>query len=165
MPEETKVKMPRRLAVHGMSLLALILATSSVIGFAATEEEFQVSAQVLPRTTLQVRSAPLDLVISARDVRRGYVDVREPTRVAVSNNSPRGYVLFLITNFQGVTALVVREGGAVATLRGGGGAVAERGRVGIHMLLALHYRFILDPRREPGRYPWPVRLVVRPLAS
>ena len=93
------------------------------------------------------------------------IDVREPTRVLVSNNDPRGYVLRVNVNMPGVTALVVREGGLELTLKGHGGAIKERGQVGVRGSLVLRYRLMLDPRIEPGRYPWPVHLSVRPLAS
>lgn len=155
---------PRRRAMHATCLLALILAALTAIGSAETEGEFAVGARVLPRTTLQVRSVPLDLVISSRDVRQAYVDVDEPTRVEVSNNSPQGYVLLVTPHMPGFTAMRVRGAGVQVTLGGEGGAIPEPGRVGVHMPLALRYRFLLGPRIEPGRYPWPVHLSVRPLA-
>jgi hypothetical protein len=81
--------------ILGSFVLAIILAPVSATGSAKPDAEFAVSARVLPRTTLQVRSAPLDLVISSQDVRQPYVDVNEPTRVQVSNNNPQGCVLLV----------------------------------------------------------------------
>jgi hypothetical protein len=151
-------------AIHGTFVLTVLLAAATPSGSAETEGEFAVSARVLPRTTLQVRSAPPDLVISAQEVRQAYADVAEPTRVEVSNNSPRGYALLVSPTMPGFTALVVREAGVQVILGGEGGAIPERGQVGLRMPLSLRYRFMLDPRMAPGRYPWPVRLTVRPLA-
>ena len=156
-----------RRAIHATSALAVILATAGTTGTtgaAAIEGTFAVSARVLPRTTLQMRSAPLELVISARDVREAFVDVPQPTRVRISNNNPQGYALLVSPRMPGITALVVREAGVQVTLGAAGGAIPERGRVGVHMPLSLRYRFLLDPRVAPGRYPWPVELSVRPLA-
>jgi len=151
--------------ILGSFVLAIILAPVSATGSAKPDAEFAVSARVLPRTTLQVRSAPPDLVISSQDVRQAYVDVNEPTRVQVSNNSLQGYVLLVTPNMPGFTALMVRGAGVEATLGGEGGEISERGRVGVHMPLALRYRFLLGPHIEAGRYPWPVQLSVRPLAQ
>lgn len=150
--------------IQGGPALALILAAAGTTGSAATEGVLTVSARVLPRATLQVRSAPPDLVISAADVRRAYVDVSEPTRVDVSNNSPQGYALLVSPNMPGFTAVVVRGAGEPVTLAGNGGVIPERGRMGVRMPLSLRYRFMLDARTEPGRYAWPVQLTVRPLA-
>lgn len=149
--------------IFGPFVVAVILAPVSATGSATPGAELAVSARVLPRTTLQVRSAPLDLVISSQDVRQGYIDVTEPTRVQVSNNRPQGYVLLVTQNMPGLTALKVQGAGVEVTLGGEGGEISERGRVGAHLSLALRYRFLLGPRIEAGRYPWPVQLTVRPL--
>lgn len=151
--------------ILGPLVLAVILAAVGATGWAKPDAELAVSARVLPRTTLQVRSAPLDLVISSRDVRQAYVDVNEPTRVQVSNNRSQGYVLLVTQNMPGFTALMVQGAGVEATLGGKGGEIPERGRVGLHLSFALRYRFLLGPHIEPGRYPWPVQLTVRPLAQ
>lgn len=153
-----------RRVIQGTSALAVILAAASATGSAETEAVLAVSARVLPRATLQLRSAPLDLVVSSRDVRQAYVDAPEPTRLEVSNNSPQGYELLVSPTMPGFTALQVRGGGVQVTLAGDGGTIPERGRVGLHMPLSLHYRFMLDRRVAPGRYAWPVKLTVRPLA-
>ncbi|HJS91829.1 MAG TPA: hypothetical protein VJ738_17810 [Steroidobacteraceae bacterium] len=153
-----------RRVIQGTSALAIFLATASAAGSAATEAVLAVSARVLPRATLQVRSAPLDLVVSLQDVRQAYVDAPEPTRLEVSNNSPQGYVLLVSPTMPGITALRVRGGGVQVTLAGDGGAIPERGHVGLRMPLSLRYRFMLDRRVAPGRYAWPVQLTVRPLA-
>jgi hypothetical protein len=153
-----------RSAIRATSALALILAAAGTTGSAAIEATFAVSARVLPRTTLQMRSAPFELVISARDVREAFVDVAQPTRVRISNNNPQGYALLVSPRMPGITALVVREAGVQVTLGAAGGAIPERGQVGVRMPLSLRYRFMLDPRVAPGRYPWPVELSVRPLA-
>jgi hypothetical protein len=79
---------------------------------------------------------PRDLIISSRDVRQAYVDVDEPTRVELSNNSPQGYALLVTTNIRGFTALRVWGAGVEVTLGGEGGEISERGRVGVHMPLA-----------------------------
>lgn len=122
-----------------------------------------VSARVLPRTTLEVRSAPLELVISARDIRQAYVDVPEPMRVEVSNNNPQGYELLVSPTMPVFSALLVRGGGVQVTLGGEGGAIPERGRIGLHMPISLRYRFMLEPGVAAGRYAWPVHLTARPL--
>lgn len=153
----------RRL-IHGSSAVTLVLAAAGTTGSAATEGVLTVSARVLPRATLQVRSAPPELRISAADVRQAYVDVSEPTRVDVSNNSPQGYALLVSPNMPGFTAVLVRGAGVPVTLAGNGGVIPEPGRVGVRMPLSLRYRFMLDPGIEPGRYAWPVQLTVRPLA-
>ena len=147
----------------GTFVLVIILAPVGATGSAQASAEFAVSARVLQRTTLQVRSVPPELVISTRDVRQTYVDVGAPTLVEVSNNDPSGYELLVTPKMSGFTAVTVRGTGVEVVLRGEGGAIPERGKVGVRMPLALRYRLQLGPRIEAGRYPWPVQLAVQPL--
>ena len=130
-----------------------------------TQGEVTVSVRVLPRTSLVVQSAPPDLVISALDVRRSYIDVGEPTRLEISNNSPAGYALLIVPTARIFTAITVRGAGGAAELGRDGGAILERGRAGLHIPLSLSFRFRLGPEVAPGRYPWPLHLAVRPLPA
>ena len=156
---------PWRSIIPGTFILAIILAPIRATGSAITDAGFTVGARVLARATLQVRSAPSDLVISTHDVRESYVDVHEPTRVRVFNNSPQGYELVVTPKMPGLAGIVVRGAGAEVSLGGAGGAIPERGQIGMHMSLSLRYRFLLGHHIEAGRYPWPVKLSVQPLGK
>jgi hypothetical protein len=46
-----------------------------------------------------------------------------------------------------------------------GGSVVQRWQRPQAVNLSLRFRFALTPGLTPGIYPWPVRMVVRPLES
>ena len=78
--------------------IALIVAASvTAAGARDIRSDFAVSVVVRPMAELELRSAPAGLDISAADLRRGYIDVPQPTQVTVRSNSPNGYALEILT--------------------------------------------------------------------
>ena len=148
-------------------MLAATVAALACTASSAVENQsrFVVGVRVLPRTTLEVRSVPSALTISADDVRRAYIDVWQPTRLEITNNSPDGYALLVEPTVRVFKAVLVRGAGPAALLGGDGGAIAERGQTGARLPLSLNFRFELAPHVVPGRYPWPLELAVRPLTD
>jgi hypothetical protein len=152
-------QMSRRLTV-----LAVAAASCTVASATQTHASFTVGARVLATATLAVNSEPLEVVISAEDVGRGFVEIPEPTRVQVSSNSPMGYTLLLVPQSSWFSGLTVRCADAEVTMGADGGAIVERRQAGASSL-ELTFRFALASELTPGRYPWPLQLVVRPLET
>lgn len=141
-----------------------VVGTTCAVGYALeSHAHFTVGARVLPVTTVRVRSAPTELAISAQDVGRGYVEVVEPTRLEVSNNSPQGYVLLILPRTRMFSSLTVHGMGGEVTLGTDGGAIVARRQTGSTIPLELTFRFDLVPSLAAGSYPWPVQLAVQPL--
>lgn len=112
---------------------------------------------------LELRSAPAGLDISAADLRRGYIDVPQPTQVTVRSNSPNGYALEILTVAPLLSSMIVEGLNSDLTLGADGGTVVQRWQKSQAVNLALKFRFELAPGLSVGNYPWPVRLAVRPL--
>ena len=78
--------------------IALIVAASVATAVAKdVRTDFSVSATVLAVANLELQSAPMDLKISAADLRRGFIDVAQPTQVVVRSNSQSGFALEVLT--------------------------------------------------------------------
>jgi hypothetical protein len=146
------------------ALLGALLACTAA---AATESRttFSVSVRVLARATLNVRSEPADVMITQADVRRGYVEIAEPTLLDVSTNDPAGYALVILPQAPWFSQVTVRGAGDEITLGTEGGTIVERGRAAPTTSLELTYRFALSPDIGPGHYPWPLHLAVQPLQT
>ncbi len=96
---------------HGLSgaRIALIVAASvATAGAKDVRTDFSVSATVLAVANLELQSAPMDLQISAADVRRGFIDVAQPTQVVVRSNSQRGFALEVLTVAPMLSSMVVQ---------------------------------------------------------
>lgn len=122
-----------------------------------------VNATVLPVARVQVTSAPADLQISADDLRRGYVDVLQPTALVINSNSPDGFALDLMTLSPMVSALIVNGLESDQILGAEGGTLIQRWQRPQSMRVMLRFRLLLAPGLNAGRYGWPVKLGVRPL--
>ncbi len=143
--------------------LALYPGATSAPLAAPARAEIGVGATVLARAQIATESTPAALEISAADVARGYVDVPQAMRLTIANTSPYGYALDVWP-----TAPVFREVrvlglGREVRLSDDGGAIITRGAHGQALPLVLDVRFTLAPGLVPGRYPWPLKLQVRPL--
>ncbi|HTY48912.1 MAG TPA: hypothetical protein VMB48_04385 [Steroidobacteraceae bacterium] len=126
-----------------------------------------VSLVVLPPGGMYRASSPAGLAISAADVARGYVEVRRATRLTVTSLGQAGYLLDVSPTAAVFTEVLVEGVGRQVTLGSNGGTIFERGGIGLSppLALMLDFRFTLAPGVTPGRYPWPLRFQVRPLAS
>lgn len=119
-----------------------------------------VSATVLPRTRLQVSSAPESLVVTEADLSRGYVDVPTPLALSVwSNVAPGARLVFSTVSDYIVQANV--EGLAQPLVLGPGtGSVVvprEGARAGTTDL-QLRFRVYLARNTPTGVHPWPIRV-------
>jgi hypothetical protein len=111
---------------------------------------------------MDVISQARELVITKRDIRRGFVDVPLASRVKVKTNNPAGYMLaFEVAKgtdgvFRGFNIHIGRKEIQIP-LRGGwipqpfvrGGSVLD-----------ISYRFTLSENAQPGTYSWPIMVSV-----
>jgi len=150
---------------HSPRLLALGLAALGIeTGIAAeVRTSFGVSATVLAVARIERQSEPRELLISADDLERGYLDVGEPTALVIHSNSASGFALDVLPLAPIAAAMIVSGCDAPASIGAEGGTIVQRWQHANAMRLALHFRLLLAPGLAPGRYPWPIALSVRPL--
>jgi hypothetical protein len=124
-----------------------------------------VSATVRAMASVDLSSAPVTVDVSSDDLRRGYVDVMQPTALVIHSNSPSGYALELLTVTPMLSSLVVYGLDSDQVLGAEGGSIVQRWQHPHAVALSLRFRFVLAPGLPSGRYPWPMRISARPLDS
>lgn len=118
-------------------------------------------ATILKHASLQVLALPASVVITPRDIERGYVDVPARARLAIRNNTP-GYMLVFAGGGDFIRQIRVSGLGADVQMGADGGSVT-RSTPGLGMnnsVLDLGFRFELAAGTLQGVYPWPVQLSV-----
>ncbi len=142
-------------------LLALAMTLFGPRPVVAATTSVNVSAFVRPTATCSVDVQPGSVLVTADDVRRGYVDLPASSRVRVRTNSSTGYMLVLEVESAEFDAVVLEESGERVEIRGSGFVDRPfRGRA--EVVSELGYRFLLNPATQPGVYAWPVALSAQP---
>ena len=142
----------------GVVALAALLAGPALADQAQTR--FTVSAVVPRRVTLTVLEQPVQLMLSAEDIERGYKDVA--ARYQVRHNDPNGYLLHLAPRI-GLTRHVEVRGLGAAIQLGDADLAVRQASVGRLHDFELAFRFVLDPSARPGSYALPVHVTAAPL--
>jgi hypothetical protein len=151
--------------MHVARVLLVGAASCVVVQARDARTNFNVSATVNAVAKLQVQSEPAEILVSDEDLRRGFIDVVQPTDLLIRSNSATGYVLDLTTLTPMLSSLVVRGLQSEQSLSGEGGAIVQRWHAPQTVALSLQFRLMLAPGLVAGRYPWPMRFDVRPLES
>ena len=151
---------------HGLSTarIALIVAASiSAAGARDIHAGFSVGATVRAVANIENQSSPAGLEISGADLKRGYIDVMQPTQLTVHSNSPNGFALEVLTVAPMLSSMQIEGLSSDLALGPDGGTIVRRWQKPETVNLSLKFRFMLVPGLAAGSYPWPVRLAVRPL--
>jgi hypothetical protein len=146
--------------------LALVVAGSfAAAGAKEVRSQFTVGATVSAVANIDLQSSPAALEISAADVKRGYIEVVQPTHLVVRSNSQTGIALEVLTVAPLLSAMTVHGLESDSLLGADGGTIVQRWQRPQSVSLSLTFRFALAPGVMPGLYPWPVRVAVHPLES
>ena len=147
-------------------MTCITLLAALVVGPAGggqTRAQLAVSAAVLPVARIEQSSLPYELLLSADELRRGYVDVPQPTSLLVNSNSATGFELDVIALNPMISNIVVAGLESPQVLGAEGGTLVQRWSGPQSRRLNLRFRIMLAPGTLPGRYAWPLQLSVRPL--
>jgi hypothetical protein len=151
---------------HGLNTarIALIVAAGvSAVGAKDVHSSFSVSTTVRAVANIEQQSVPTALEVSGDDLRRGFIDVAQPTQLTVRSNSPSGFTLEVLTVTPMLSSMIVEGLNSDLALGADGGTIVQRWQKPQAVNLSLKFRFTLAPGLPAGTYPWPVRLAVRPL--
>jgi hypothetical protein len=117
---------------------------------------------VKAHTALKIVHQIPHLVVTSRDIIRGFVEVPIASKIEVTNNSLAGFLIV----FEGLgipfREVYIQGLGNDVQVTAGGCWIPQphsRGKV----MLELSYRFILAENAQPGTYSWPLIISARPL--
>ncbi len=145
--------------------LGFVMASFAAATAKDARTSFNVGITVNATAKIEQQSAPADLQLSPEDLRRGYIDVAQPTALLIRSNSARGYALDVTTVAPIVVAMVIHGFDADLRLGQEGGTIIQRWQQPHPVNLSLRFRLSLAPGLAAGRYPWPMRFAVRPLEA
>lgn len=145
--------------------LSLYASTGAAPKAATARAAIAVGVTVLARAVIAEQSNPAALEVTPLDLARGYVDVPRATRLTIANTSPYGYELDVWPAAPVFREVTIVGFGPQVRLGDEGGSIVARGARGQALPLVLDFRFTLAAGLEPGRYPWPLRYQVRPIAG
>ncbi len=155
------LRMQRRIVFGALTLAATTI--SPHLHATALRSQIAVTAIVPAQAVAQLVEQSPEITITAADIARGYVDIPAASQLRVTSNNPAGYVVDFFSRLPIFSSVRVSSSGGSAELGPDGGAIIERGRQGRDMPLNLSYRFNLSAQVQPGTYPWPLALNIRPL--
>ena len=144
-------------------VLIALLAGSSVASTDQAQGSLGVSATVVPVARIELASREPDLLLTKEDLDRGYLDTPQSVHLTVYSNSRSGFALDVLPVSPLFSAVSVQGLDSEVLLSAEGGTVTQRWGHPQKVSLELRFSFVIAEGIQPGLYPWPVRLAVRPL--
>lgn len=142
----------------------MLLATVAHVGLLFGDSgstRVQVSAYVIARAVVSYDKPFPEVLVSAADIERGYIDLAEPIVLRVRTNSRNGYLLQVTKSadafssvelsFADATMRVTLESWIARPYVAGGETVSARARL------------FLSPAVAVGRYSLPIAITANPL--
>jgi len=122
-----------------------------------------VSVNVVASAKLQVAYQETNLIVTEKDVLRGYIDIPSAIRFSVLTNSQYGFLVNFYPIGNLFESVEVGGIGAAAHLDESGGTIVQRGLFPPGARYELGFRFKLRAGMQPGKYPWPLQISVQAL--
>lgn len=140
---------------HQRHLMAIALFgvafSSPTVGSAADSARVQVVASVMARASIESQRLPTEVLVSAADVARGYVDIADPVEIGIRSN--QAVMLGFSANSPEVAGVDVKAGSTY---------VAQRERGLRAQTVSFQLRLKLAPGTQPGRIAFPVSVSLTP---
>lgn len=147
-------------------VLTALTGVSSGVKAAQQRATLGVSAIVVPAVKIERKIQVPEIDLTAADVARGYVDVRNGSQLTLRITKNSAYVVDFFRRVNLYTSVEISGVGSPISLDSNGGTVVVHPPRGTgRAALALDYRFNLNANAAPGRYPWPLAMQVRAFRS
>jgi hypothetical protein len=153
---------------HRLKAASTVLVIAGTVVSASARDSrtsFTVGVTVNPVAQLELQSSPTEVEVSAADIRRGFIDVLEPTALIIRSNSSSGFALDLMTVTPMISSVVIHGLSGEQSVGAEGGTIVQRWQSPHTVTLSLKFRLVLASGLTAGRYPWPMRMAVRPLEA
>ncbi len=153
---------PGRARSFASACMALLLIAAG-LGFAAPAGAGEsINKTVLARLTIakwskvEVLGGAALIQVTEADIRRGYLDLKQPTTLLVASNALGSYFAEIVPPGGFVKALRVSVDGRSFAFGAGGGGVSLRGtaRAPSRDSFEIQYRIFFSENVTPGTYAW-----------
>lgn len=160
---ERALTLQRRLVVT--ALTAALFPASAIYTKQAKAADARgymtITATVVDTMTMRAVYQATDLVITAEDVARGYVDVPAASRFEIGNKGPCVFEFRRTGTLFRSFRVTLPEG--TAQFGAEGGTLLQKSRSAGVARVDVSYRFDLDPGVKPGTYRWPLSITILPM--
>ena len=148
------------LILFGMSSWALEAA-----GAESIKKTIVATVTIVKWSKVEVAGGAAQVTITEADIRRGYVDLNQPTRLVVASNAPGSYFAEIVPAGNFMKGFRIMVGGHSVSLGAGGGGVSLRSAAGIakRETFEIYYRIYLAEGVRPGTYAWAPSVTVTTL--
>ncbi|MGH8600098.1 MAG: hypothetical protein ACRET1_05505 [Burkholderiales bacterium] len=145
------------------SVLAIAGAShSSPVDAGQVRSTLGVTTEVLPSVRVQSEYQVSEIDITPVDVARGYVDVPAGSRFTVKVTKNASYEVDFYPRVDLFNAVEIDGLGTPLRIGADGGTFVATSLKSRTTSASLGYRFMLNEHAQPGHYPWPLALQVRP---
>lgn len=142
-------------------LAAVFTALVGQANAADVRAHMSVSATVVDTVGIRPLHQAQNLVVTAQDVQRGYVEVPAASRFEIRS---RGATVFEFRPTADIFRSVkVSSTGGAAEFGAGGGTLLQKSSGDALASVSVNYRFDLAAGVSPGTYRWPLALTVLPM--
>lgn len=149
------------------AIFASVLAVGSVSHSASADagqarSTLAVTTEVHPSVRVQSEYQASEINVTAGDVARGYVDVPVGSRFTVKVTKNASYEVDFYPRLDLFDAVEIDGLGAPLQIGADGGTFVATSLKSRTTSASLGYRFMLNEHAQPGHYPWPLALQIRP---
>jgi len=138
-------------------IIALLLLPVTNISAKSSSSAMIVAIRVLPALSKSIHYKSPTLNITADDIKKGYVEIKDAAVLNVSTNSRQGYMISLEQTALGFKEIWISDGSRTVIFQGSSGIIHQTSsKLNTLETKKLSFRFILSNGIRPGTYRWPV---------
>jgi len=149
--------------------MLIILGTGSwpldATGAESIKKTVVATVTIVKWSRVEIAGGAALVTVTDSDIRRGYIDLNQPTRLVIASNAPSGYFAEIVPVGDFVKGFRVMVNGNSVSLGAGGGGVSLRVAAGnaIRETFEIYYRVYLAESVRPGTYAWAPSVIVTAL--
>ena len=145
----------------GITIIALIIClVVAGAAFAGTGSSvLSISTRVISAFTYTVMHSESALIITKKDIEKGYVDIRRGLVLSVKTNSTNGYVLWIALNDDLLSNVKMFSENNAYSLSRSGGEVHMPYQGNDYFEKEFSFRLYFSPKAKPGMYEWPLSIM------
>lgn len=143
-------------------IISLLLSLINVISVSADSKNsnINISARVLPFIKYEIIHQEKNLVITANDISRGFIDIQRAMIFSVRTNSSNGYQVVFSAGSDFIREATVFNERNSYSLSGSGGELFFPYQGTNYTTKELSIRFYLLSDAKPGVYEWPLSFLI-----